>query len=131
MNPYTHFLLPYVISLILVKNGIFTWKLALVCGLVGVIIDIDHFIEHVIHSKKQKLSLLDTWNNATKYHRFYERSFIHNFVGFLIFTVMFLVIYVFDWKIALVLAIAYYSHMFLGYVHLQKSTGFRWKIGKI
>jgi len=129
MNPHTHFLLPFAIGMVLYEFGIFSWQLALVAGIVGVLIDLDHYVEHIMHSKKNKFSLKATWNNSMKYHKFYQRSFIHHLTGGILFTIIFLVVAYFNWKIALMLAIAYYSHMLLD--HLSSEVPFFGKLDTV
>lgn len=127
MNPHTHFLFPFFIGMILAKLNILSWKLAVVCGVLGAFMDIDHYIEHIIHSKKKRFSLIATWND---YHK-YLRSIIHHWRGVLVLTLIFLVILFFNWKIALILGIAYYSHLVLDYAHLKREHFVKGRLGKI
>jgi hypothetical protein len=131
MNPETHFLFPFVIASVLAKLNIISWKLVLLCGLIGLIIDLDHYLEHVFHSKSNRFSFKAAWNNSIKFHRFSQRSFIHHWQGFLILSIVFLILSFFYWKIAFVIAIGYYSHLILDYVHLKKNKTFNWKLGKL
>ena len=118
MNPETHFLFPFVIASILAKFNIISWKLVLLCGLIGLIIDVDHYLEHIIHSKSNRFSLKAAWNNSIRFHRFSQRSFVHHWQGALLFLVLFIILGFYYWKLSLVLAIGYYSHLFLDYIHL-------------
>ncbi len=127
MNPHTHFLFPFLIGLILIKFGVLSWKLALLCGVVGVLVDLDHYVEHIVHSKSNKFSLISTWNNSARVHRFIQRSFIHGLKGALMLTLIFLFIVFFSWKVALILAIGYYSHLILDYIYLRKDKFLRWR----
>ncbi len=131
MNLHTHFLFPFVIASILAKLNIISWKLALFCGFVGIIIDFDHYLEHILHSKSNRFSLKAAWNNSIKFHRFSQRSFIHHWQGALITAIILSVILFFSWKIAVVIAIGYYSHLFLDYFHLKKSKSFNWKLSSL
>ncbi len=131
MDPHTHFLFPFVIGVIFVELGVFTWPLAILAGVVGMLIDVDHYVENIVHSKKNRFSLRAAWNNAVKYHRFNQRSFIHYGIGVLILTGIFMVVAVFSWKIALAVAIGYYSHIILDYSHLKNEEHFRWKLGSL
>ena len=131
MDPHTHFLFPFVIAFILSKLNIISWKFALVCGFIGAFVDIDHYVEHILHSKSNKFSLKDTWNNAMRFHHFEERSFIHDINGAAILTVIFVIILFFNWKISLILAIGYYSHLFLDYIHINKERFLKWKISTL
>jgi len=128
MNPHTHFLFPFFIALILTKLNLISWKLAVLCGLIGVLIDLDHYIEYILHSKSNRFSLRSCWNNAIRLHRFNQRSFIHHWRGFLILSLIFLIVLFFSWKISLILVISYYSHIFLDYIHLKKEKLLRWKL---
>lgn len=131
MGPQTHFLLPFFIAFILFRLNIISFKLMLLCAFLGVLIDLDHYIEHILHSRKHKFSLAGAWNNSVKLHKFHQRSFIHHEKGALILTVIFLALAFFYWKTALILAISYYSHIFLDWMHLKgvPSVSFRvWKI---
>lgn len=128
MNPQTHFLLPFFLSAILAKMGLISWKLALLSGFMGVMIDIDHYIEHIIYAKTNRFSLVKTWNESIKWHHFYQRSFIHEGLGVLIVTIILLVKAIFVWHLALASAISYYSHLLLDKIHLHKEKYWRGKI---
>ncbi len=119
MYPQTHFLFPYLISLVLMKFGLLDWKLTLLSGIIGVLIDLDHLIEHILLATKNKFSLADTWNNAVHYHRFSERSVLHHWLGMLIIGLILAAVSFFNWKISLMLAIAYYSHMILDHISIR------------
>lgn len=131
MNPHTHFLFPFFISVILVKLNILSWELAVVCGVIGVLVDIDHYVEYILHSKTNRFSLKACWNNSIRFHRFNQRSFVHEWFGALVLTLIFLVILFFSWKTSLILAIAYYSHLFLDYLHLKRERFVRGRLGRI
>lgn len=119
MYPQTHFLFPFFIALILTEFGLLSWKLALVAGIVGVLVDLDHYFEHIMHAKKNKFSLKDTWNRSIKLHRFEQRSFIHHWLGAMLVFLILVIVLFFDWKISLALAIGYYSHLILDHQHLK------------
>ncbi|HLD72307.1 MAG TPA: hypothetical protein VJA23_01865 [Candidatus Nanoarchaeia archaeon] len=119
MYPQSHFLFPFLISLILIKSGLLDWKLALLSGIIGVLIDLDHLIEHILLATKNKFSLADTWNNAVHYHRFSERSVLHHWLGMLIIGLVLVVVSFLNWRISLILAIAYYSHMILDHIFIR------------
>ena len=99
MNPHTHFLFPFFIALVLYKLSILSFKFAIICGLIGMLVDLDHYVEHIIHSKSNRFSLLSTWTNSIKLHRFVQRSFIHEGTGFTILTIIFMVVFLIDYKI--------------------------------
>lgn len=130
MDPHTHFMFPFAIGLILMKFGIINWKWALLAGVIGVLVDIDHYIEHIFHAKTNRFSLLAAWNNSIKFHRFNQRSFIHYGNSALLLTMILGVIALFKWPLALILALGYYSHLILDLpYHLKKERPFQWKIG--
>ncbi|MBR9683106.1 hypothetical protein GOV03_01045 [Candidatus Woesearchaeota archaeon] len=131
MNLHTHFLLPFFIALILTKLNLLSWELAVMCGLIGMLIDFDHYLEHMLHQKENRFSLKSAWNNSIKFHRFSQRSFIHHWQGFLILSLLFVIILFFSWEISLILAIGYYSHLFLDYIHLKKEKVLKWKLGNL
>ncbi len=119
MYPQSHFLFPWLVSLILTKLNLLDWKLALLSGIIGVLIDLDHLIEHILLAAKNKFSLADTWNNAVHYHRFSERSVLHHWLGMLVIGLVLAAVSFFNWKISLMLAIAYYSHMILDHISIR------------
>lgn len=128
---YTHFIFPFAIALILTKLDILSLKLAILCGMIGVLIDLDHYIEHILHARTKRFSLKEAWNNSMKFHTFRQRSLIHCWQGAFILTLSFLILMLFNWKIALLLGISYYSHLFLDYIHLNREKILKWKINRI
>src|SRR3989344_1724234 len=109
MNPLTHFVVPFSISL-LFSNINFS----IIAGLIGMFIDIDHYFEHIIHAKKMKFSLLATWNHAMSKHATYsEWSFIHKPLGIFFFTYLIGLISFFNLEFSLIIALGYYSHILL------------------
>ena len=119
MYPQTHFLLPFFVGAILVKLGWFSWELALLAGIFGVLIDLDHYIEHIFHAKKNRFSLAHTWNTSVITHKFEQRSFIHHKVGAVVVTLLLIVLAVFSHLWSLMFALAFYSHMLLDHVHMK------------
>ena len=130
MLPHSHFLFAFLIGLIFTKLGFFSWKFALFCGIIAVLVDLDHYVEHILHAKKDKFSIRATWNNSIKLHKFNQRSFIHHFKGAIFLTVLFAALYLINAKIALVLAIGYYSHLLLDLPPSIKDKIMRLKLGK-
>ena len=120
MNVQTHFLLPFLIGMILVEFKVLSVEMALLCGIFGVLVDIDHYIEHILHAKSNRFSVLAAWNNAVVYHRFEQRSFIHHMLGFILLTAIFLLVYLFNPVLSIALFVGYYSHMLLDYIPLRK-----------
>lgn len=131
MYPQTHYLFPFLIGLIFYQTDILSWKLALLAGIVGVIIDLDHYVEHIFRAKKNRFSLKATWNNSIKLHKFNQRSFIHYWDGALIITFLLGILIFLNWHIALALAIGYYSHILLDIPHFAKKTIIKLKIGEL
>ena len=119
MYPPIHFVFPFMLTFLLYQYGILPFYLVFLAGFVGLFVDIDHYIEHVLYAKKDRFSLRDTWNNATTYHRFNERSFIHHWQGMLLLSLLFVWMAFFSWQTALAMAIGYHSHMLLDHVHLK------------
>jgi len=136
MYPLTHFLISFFMGLLLVKYGYFSLIQAIFTGLVGLLIDLDHFISYVFI--KKDFNFKNAWNAVVK-HKFEERTFIHHLPGFLIFTLILIVLFFINKVWFLILAIGYYSHMFLDYFNFRewsrikeqikfKEEGFRFKI---
>ena len=129
MYPQTHFLFPFFVALLLQKMGFLSWKLALLAGIIGVLVDLDHYAEHILHAKKKKFSVIDTWNNSVKLHKFHQRSFIHHWQGFVIVTLVLVTLAFFNWQLTLAFALGYYSHLLLDYIHLNKAKSWAAKLG--
>lgn len=131
MLPHTHFLFPLFIGLILYKLKYFSLELVIIAALAGVFVDADHYIENIIHNKKNPFSLIATWNHSTRYHKISYRSFIHEKKGAILITVILVIISFFHQKLAIALALGYYSHLLLDYILLKRSESIRFKLGKI
>jgi len=116
MLPHTHFLFAFLIGEILVKRGIFSLQLAVLTAILAVLIDLDHFIFYSV--KHTNLSLKNAWNAAVLHHE-QERTFIHHAVGFIIITLIIIITYFINLTATIVLATAYYSHLFLDFAHLN------------
>ena len=129
MDPHTHFLFPFTLSTLLVKLNLLSWELALLAGIVGVLIDLDHYAEQIAHAKTNRFSIYATWNNAVRFHRFNQRSFIHEGSGAMIITLALFILAFFSWQIALALALGYYSHLLLDYARFKHEKEFCWKLG--
>ena len=121
-------MLPFFLGLVLYKLELFSMELAIVCGLVGMLVDLDHVVEHMIHQKKNRFSLRSAWNNSIRFHRFKQRSFIHDWPGLLILSGMFLLLVWWNWQWSWVLAIGYYSHLMLDWGYLGQRKFVRWEI---
>lgn len=117
MYPLTHFLFAFLIGLIFMKNGQFSLLQAFYTGLVGLFVDVDHFVYFVF--RKKDFSLKNAWNSAVKY-KLEERTFIHHFPGFLIVSLVLLGLYFVNTIWFWIVLIGYYSHIFLDYFNFRK-----------
>lgn len=117
MYPLTHFLLAFLIGLILVYYGQFNLFQAFITGLVALLIDIDHFIYYSI--RKKDFSFKNAWNAAVK-HKLNERTLIHHLPGFLISSLILLILFFLNKTWFLILFIGYYSHIFLDYLDIKR-----------
>ncbi|MBI2102356.1 metal-dependent hydrolase [Candidatus Woesearchaeota archaeon] len=131
MDPQTHFLFPFTLSVLLIKLHLFSWQLALLAGIIGVIIDLDHYAEQIAHAKTNRFSLKATWNNAVRFHRFNQRSFIHDGIGAILITIVLCILAFLTWQVALALALGYYSHLLLDYARLKHEKEFCWRLGSL
>ena len=111
MYPLTHFLFTLVFAYTL-----FPFEFAVVIAVLSVLFDLDHFLYHL--TKKKNPNFIVCWNNAVlgKEH---ERTFIHHLPGFLVVSGLVFFIAFLNSTAALAIAIAYYTHMFLDYVHFK------------
>ena len=116
MYPQTHFLFSYFIALIFAKFGVFDYKTAFFVALVGLLIDVDHFIVFVL--KYKEINLRDAWNKAVK-GLYAGRSFIHHWIGFILITGLIILLYYFNRTWFWIIGLGYYTHMFLDYAHLN------------
>ena len=137
MYPQTHFLFSYVVGLIFVKFGVFNYKVAFFVALVGLLIDVDHYLKFIF--SKGKFGFRDAFNRMAR-GLFGGRSFIHHKWGFVVMTFLVMVLYFVDLSWFWIIGLGYYSHLFLDYVHLNflkirekitiKKFGFVEKINK-
>jgi len=125
MYPQTHFLTALFLGLILARLGVLGYYGALACGILAVLVDLDHWLVFVI--TKRKISFWKVWNAATIKHIDWERSFIHHRTGFIILSLIITIFWLFNPKISWILGVAYYSHMFLDYVHVSFKKKYQFK----
>lgn len=116
MYPQTHFLFSYLIGLVFAKFGIIDYRSALFVSVVGLLIDVDHFIEFVFRYKEW--SFKHAWNRAVN-GLYRGRSFIHHQIGFVLITLIFVGLFYFNRNLFWIFALGYYSHLFLDYAHLN------------
>ena len=117
MYPQSHFLVPVVFGGVLVHFGFVSWVVVILAGLVGVLVDIDHLFEHVIHARGDRWNLVKVWNQSMAFHRWRQRSFIHDASGVLLVTVLLCFLYFLSPLAVFVLGLGYYSHIILDHVH--------------
>lgn len=116
MYPQSHFLFSFFVASIFVKFGVFNWKIALLVGLVGMLIDLDHFLNFAVRRKDYDLK--DAWNAVVVRH-FIGRTFIHHWIGFIITTALIVGLYYWNITWFWIISLGYYSHMFLDYVKIN------------
>lgn len=116
MYPQSHFLFAYLVSLLFVKFGVFDYRIALFAAVAGVLVDIDHYITFLF--KYKKLNFVDAWNKHVR-GLYGGRSFIHHHVGFIVMTLIIIGLFFYSRDWFWIIAIGYYTHMFLDYAHLN------------
>ena len=116
MYPQTHFLFSWLVALIFVKLNVINYKIAFFVVLLGVLIDLDHYFSYVI--KYKKISFKQAWNNHVKQsHR--EKNFMHNKIGFLVITLISILIYFINQNVFWILVLGYYSHMLMDFIQIR------------
>ena len=118
MYPFSHFLFAFLIGKIFVKLGFLNHDLVMLVAVIAVLIDVDHFVFYSV--KHKDWNLKHAWNASVLGHE-KERTFIHFKWGFLIITLVFVVLYFFNFTVFLILALAYYSHIFLDFAQEVKN----------
>lgn len=117
MYPPTHFIVTFFLAELFVKFGILTHNQALICATITVLIDLDHYIEYIIHSKS--FNFKNAWNGASLHKFKYERSFIHHKNGVVIISLLLIPLFFINQTIFYLFLLAYYSHIFLDYANLN------------
>jgi len=120
LYPLTHFLVALFISEIFVYSNEISHKLAILSAIVAVLIDLDHLFAYFHHHKK--LSIKQAWNSSILHE--HNRTFIHHRAGLFLALIIIVIFFAFNWKISLILAIAYFSHMLLDALHLHTHKTF-------
>lgn len=135
MYPQSHFLVPFLIGEVFVQLGGFSHTGAVIAGIIGMFVDIDHFIEFFFHHKV--LSIRKSWNNAVLTKEKCPRTFVHRTSGCLITTALIAGLFMINKNnVAFALGLGYYTHMLLdsfdaysiGRVFKIKMRGFVMKI---
>lgn len=112
MYPQTYFLVSLLIGVIATKFHFLTIPQAFIAAVVAVLIDLDHFASAWHASRNFRAA----WRNALNNHL--EDTFLHSWRGFAAFAVVKGTVFMFSKPWALVLAIAYWSHLFLDTIHM-------------
>lgn len=120
MYPQSHFLLALLLGLGMAKAGLLSWQLALVCAVIAVLIDIDHFLSFAY--RHRDFSVKHAWDAAVVKHEKKERTIIHHPIGIAVMTLFLASTYFIDRTWFFVLAIAYYSHMLIDHIPYQKHS---------
>ncbi|MBW3013602.1 metal-dependent hydrolase [Candidatus Woesearchaeota archaeon] len=110
MYPHSHFLATFFLAEIFVRLGYISHRLALICAVIAVLIDLDHFIEYIIIYRRA--SLRQAWN-ACVTNKLYGRTAIHRVFGVVMFALVTLIISIFSLQWAIVIGLGYYSHLFM------------------
>ena len=118
MYPQTHFLFSWLVGLIFAKAGVTDYRAALFVGLVGLLVDIDHYVTFLFRYKFKDFSLWDAWNRAVK-GLYAGRSFIHHEIGFTLITLAFVFLFNVSRTWFWVFALGYYTHLFVDFGHLN------------
>jgi len=124
MHPQTHFLVALFLGEILVKLEILSHKAVIICAVLAVLIDLDHWASFII--KHKEFNFRKAWNTATIKHE-NERTFIHHKIGFLLVLVFLLIMFLFNRLVFWVVGTAYLSHLFLDYIHVVGKKKFKVK----
>ena len=137
MYPQSHFLFSFLVASIFVKFGVFDWRIALFAGLVGMLIDLDHFLNFAF--RRENYNLKDAWNGCVIRH-FPGRTFIHHWIGFILITAIIVGIYYWNMTWFWIISLGYYSHIVLDYakinilkikgVEVIRESGFVMKLSK-
>ena len=112
MYPQSHFLFSYLVGMVFAKLGVIDYRAALFVGLVGMLIDVDHYVNFLF--RKKDFSLKDAWNAVVVSH-FRGRTFIHHEIGFVIVSLIFVGLYFYNSYLFWIFALGYYSHLILDF----------------
>jgi len=118
MYPWSHFLFPLFIAEIFVKLNILNHYGAILAGLIGLSVDIDHFIGYVIHHRD--LNLKHAWNADVVKHE-NERTFIHRETGLIFITLPIILLFFLNKIVFLIISLGYYTHIFLDNLNISIS----------
>ena len=115
MLPHTHFMVGLLLGLLAWRNGLISWKLAIVVAIIAAIVDIDHI--YAYHRKHGDWHISGAWQRAIKFHE-PERTVIHHAYGFVVVTILLIIIGVFSPQFAIVGGLGYFSHYLIDHMHV-------------
>ena len=118
MYPQTHFLFSVLVGMIFFKFGVINFQAVWLVGLVGMLIDIDHYIIFIFRYKGKDFSLKDAFNRAVK-GLYAGRSFIHHEIGFILITIILVFVFYSNLFLFWIFALGYYSHLILDFGHFN------------
>ena len=116
MLPPTHFIVALLFALIGVKLNYFSYNEAFIIALLSMLIDVDHLFYFFF--KHKKWNIRKAWNAATVKHE-QESSFIQHKSGFIIVTIILLILSFIHLHLSLIFAVAYYTHFLLDHIHVK------------
>ena len=117
MLPHTHFLFAILLALIGYNYNYFSLTEVFLIGILAVILDIDHLIS--FYKNHKMWSIKKCWNSALTTHE-HLRTFIHHQKGILLVSIILVLLTLLNLKLSIMLAIAYFSHIFLDKIQLFK-----------
>jgi len=125
MYPHAHFMAGILCGVIGYKIGFLEFFDMFIIGAIAVLIDIDHYIYHIVHAKSYHP--IKFWNTVSlaAVHQIKSpsyRTFIHHRKGIYIISVILAIVMLIDFRIGFIKASAYYTHMVLDhlkYFHIR------------
>lgn len=111
MFPHTHAIAGILLGIVGYKLGLITNYDILIISILTTIIDIDHYIMHILIMKDY--SLFGFWNQICKLKHPLYRSIIHRKQGMVLMTIISAIILYFSQRIAFIIASAYFMHILL------------------
>jgi hypothetical protein len=137
MYPQSHLLFSFLIGLIFFKFGVIDFRGALFVGLIGILVDVDHYLNFIF--RKNDFSFKDAWNAVVVSH-FRGRTFIHHEIGFVLVTLVLGGLFFINNFLFWIFSLGYYSHLLLDFGHFNilkikgkmevKESGFVMRINK-
>ncbi len=125
MYPLTHFLFPLVIALGLYNFQIFNIYFVILTALIGLLVDIDHYLHRII--KFKDFNIKNCWNQAILHKDKKQRTLIHHEKGAFLIGFILIGIYFISKELFLAGVIGYYSHIFLDNLHYKLKRKIKFK----